>query len=261
VIIDCHCHAGRGSGADAFWNAEARLERHLARARDAGIDRTVVFPTFSPDYDTANARLARVVRRHEREVIGFAGINPARDAGRAASLLGRAVEEYGFRGLKVHGHESLPTREVCDAARHYRLPMLVDIVRRVEIVDALAEQYPEIDFIIPHLGGFSDDRVAQTRLIDRLCRFPNVYADTSGVRYWEILVRSVRLAGPGKILFGSDGPFLHPDLELYKIKLLRLTAASEALITGGNTARLLGLSRSVDRTRVNAMSNRMGARP
>jgi predicted TIM-barrel fold metal-dependent hydrolase len=261
VIIDCHCHAGQGSGADAFWNAEARLERHLARARDAGIDRTVVFPTFSPDYDTANARLAHVVRRHERDVIGFAGINPTRDAGHVASLLGRAVEEYGFRGLKVHGHESLPTREVCDAARRYRLPMLVDVVRRVEVVDALAERYPEIDFIIPHLGGFSDDWVTQTRLIDRLCRLPNVYADTSGVRYWEMLVRSVRLAGPAKILFGSDGPFLHPGLELYKIKLLRLPAASEALIIGGNIARLLGLSRSVDRICAHTMSDRSEARP
>ena len=83
-------------------------------------------------------------------------------------------------------------------------------------------------------------------LIDQLCRFPNVYADTSGVRYWECLVQAVKRAGPHKILFGSDGPLLHPAVELYKIKMLRLPPQEEALITGGNIARLLsGVKRGI----------------
>ena len=81
--------------------------------------------------------------------------------------------------------------------------------------------------------------MVHTHLIDQLCRFPNVYADTSGVRYWECLVQAVKRAGPHKILFGSDGPLLHPAVELHKIKMLDLPAAQQALITGGNIARLL----------------------
>jgi len=82
--------------------------------------------------------------------------------------------------------------------------------------------------------------MVHTHLVDQLCRFPNVYADTSGVRYWECLVQAVKRAGLHKILFGSDGPLLHPAVELSKIKMLRLPPSQQALITGGNTARLLG---------------------
>jgi predicted TIM-barrel fold metal-dependent hydrolase len=103
----------------------------------------------------------------------------------------------------------------------------------------LAQQYPDVRFIIPHLGTFADNWTTHLQLIDQLIRFPNVYADTSGVRYWQILVTAVRRAGPRKLMFGSDGPLLHPALELYKIKLLRLAPAHEALITGGNILRLL----------------------
>jgi predicted TIM-barrel fold metal-dependent hydrolase len=240
MIVDCHCHAGTGDGFRGPWDTEARIEPHLARARAAGIDQTVVFPVFNSDYGAANARLARIVRRYPRALIGFAALHPIRDAGHITPLVRRAVEDYGFRGIKIHGFDALPTREVCEAARRYRLPMLVDVVRRVAAVEMLAWQYPEVDFIIPHLGGFSDDWMTHLQVIDQLCRFPNVYADTSGVRYWELLVRAVQRAGPHKLLFGSDGPLLHPALELYKITLLRLPAQQQALITGGNILRLLG---------------------
>jgi len=241
MIIDIHCHAGTGDGFRGPWDTEARIDRHLARARAAKIDRTVVFPVFNSDYAAANARLARIVRAYPRELIGFAAINPASDAGRAAAMIGRAVEVYGFRGVKVHGFDSFPNRDVCEVVRRYGIPLLVDVVRKVAAIEMLAEQYPDINFIIPHLGGFADDWMTHMTMIDQLCRFPNVYADTSGVRYWDVLERAVKRAGPHKLLFGSDGPLLHPAVELYKIKLLRLPPRQTALITGGNAAGLLGM--------------------
>jgi uncharacterized protein len=243
MIIDCHCHAGKGDGFRGPWDTEARIEPHLGRARVAGIQKTVVFPVFNSNYAAANARLARIVRMYPNELIGFAAIDPARDAGRVEYMIRRAVEDYGFRGLKIHGLDSFPGREVCEVARHYQLPLLLDVVGRLEAVEMLASQYSDLNFIIPHMGTFSDNWMTHTHLIDQLCRFPNVYADTSGVRYWECLVQAVKRAGPNKILFGSDGPLLHPGVELYKIKMLKLLPAQEALIMGGNIARLLGMVR------------------
>lgn len=260
MIIDCHCHAGKGDGFRGPWDTEARIERHLQRARAAGIDKTIVFPVFNSDYAPANARLARIVRAHPDELIGFASINPARDAGRVELMIRRAVEDYGFRGLKIHGYDSFPRREVCEVARRYRLPLLVDVVGRLAAVEMLAWQYPDLNFIIPHLGWFKDDWMVHTHLIDQLCRFPNVYADTSGVRYWECLVQAVKRAGPHKILFGSDGPLLHPAVELHKIKMLGLAAPQEALITGGNIARLLrGEKSSLITVNKNASGNVLNA--
>jgi predicted TIM-barrel fold metal-dependent hydrolase len=240
VIVDCHCHAGKGDGFTGPWDTEARIEPHLERASRAGIDRTVVFPVFNRDYAAANARLARIVASHPRELIGFAAVDPARDAGRVGAMIGRAVEHYGFRGIKVHGRDSFPTRAVCAAARRWRLPILVDVVRRPVVAELLAGQYPEVSFIVPHLGGFADDWATYMQVVDLLTRYPNVYADSSGVRYWEALRQAVARAGPGKLLFGSDGPLLHPGVELHKIRLLGLPAAQEAMVTGGNLLRLLG---------------------
>ena len=70
-------------------------------------------------------------------------------------------------------------------------------------------------------------------------RHPNIHADTSGVRRFDLLEQAVRRAGARKVLFGSDGPWLHPAVELAKVRLLGLPPADEALVLGGNLLRLI----------------------
>jgi predicted TIM-barrel fold metal-dependent hydrolase len=258
MIVDCHCHAGRGDRLTAPWNTDAPLGAYLRRARAAGIDRTVVFAPFHSDYALANAEVARIVARLPRRLIGFAFVHARRDAGRIFAMVRRAVQDYGFRGIKIHGYDAMPTREVCDAAKAFNLPLLVDVIDQASVVEMLATQYPSVNFIIPHLGSFRDDWRAQQQVVDQLVRHPNVFADTSGVRRFDYIVEAVRRAGPRKVLFGSDGPWLHPGLELHKIRLLGLPNRAEALVLGGNALRLLG---SVCRTPVHSQDaySRAGA--
>lgn len=239
MIIDCHCHAGSGDLLTDPWNTDAPLTLHLQRMRAAGIRRTVVFAPFHSDYAIANAEVARIVAQSQGELIGFAFVHARRDAGRIGAMVEQAVVGWRFRGIKVHGSDALPGREICEVARRFRIPILVDVVGKAHIIEMLASRYPQVDFIIPHLGSFNDDWKAQQRVCDQLVRFPNVYADTSGVRRFDYLVQAVERAGAHKLLFGSDGPWLHPGLELAKIRLLELSPEKEALITGGNIARLL----------------------
>lgn len=238
-IIDCHCHAGKGDLLTAPWNTSAPIDGHLRRAQAAGIDRTIVFAPFHTDYSRANAEVARIVARHPRRLIGFAFVHPRRDRGSIFKMVERAVREWRFRGIKVHGAEAMATREVCETARAFKLPILVDVIGKMHAVDMFAPAYPDVNFIIPHLGSFRDDFRAHQIMIDQLVRYPNVYTDTSGVRRFDYIIEALRRAGPEKILFGSDGPWLHPALELYKIKLLQLAPAKEAMILGGNILRLL----------------------
>ncbi|SRR5579883_1068087 len=239
MIIDCHCHAGKGDVLTAPWNTDAPLNAYLRRARKAGIAKTVVFPAFHTDYAHANAEMARIVARYPDRLIGFAFVHPSRDAGRIFEMVRNAVTRWRFRGIKVHGFDAFPNRELCDAAKAFRLPILVDVIGQAHVVDMLAPQYPDVNFIIPHLGSFADDWKAQQRVVDQLVRYPNVYTDTSGVRRFDYIVEAVKRAGPGKVLFGSDGPWLHPGLELHKIRLLGLPAEAESLILGGNILRLI----------------------
>lgn len=239
MIIDCHCHAGLGDGLTGPWDTAAPLGPYLRRCARAGIARSVVFSAFHSDYALANRAVARLVARQPGRLYGFAFVHAARDRGRVGELVREAVQEHGFVGIKVHRHDARITREVCEVARRFELPVLYDIAGEASVLELLADQYPDVRFIIPHLGSFADDWSAQLAVIDHLVRHPNMYADTSGVRRFELLQQAVRRAGARKLLFGSDGPWLHPAAELAKVRLLELPPAAEALVLGGNFLRLI----------------------
>lgn len=240
MLIDSHCHAGAGFGLRNPWTGRPLFESYLRRAREAGIDRTAVFANFHDDYAVANRRVAALVRSAPGRFFGFAYLHAERDRGRIRGMVRTAVEEYGFVGIKVHRHDARITREVCEAAGEFALPVLYDVENEIPIVDRLAAEYPDVPFIIPHLGSFGEKWRAQTDLLSRLEKYPNIYADTSGVRFFDLLEQAVQRCGAHKILFGSDGPWLHPGVELAKIRALHLRPVEERLILGGNFLKLIG---------------------
>jgi predicted TIM-barrel fold metal-dependent hydrolase len=215
----------------------------LRRARAAGIDKTVVVGAFHSDYNKMNAEVARIIARHPARLIGFVFVHATRDAGRIFSMVQRAVQRWRFRGIKIHGFEAMPTREVCETARAFRLPIFVDVVSRPEVIDMLAPQYPDVNFIVAHLGSYTDDWRAHQQVAYQLARYPNVYGDTSAVRRFDYIVEAVTRAGPRKVMFGSDGPWIHPGVELHKVRLLGLPKDQEGLVLGGNLLRLMGQAR------------------
>ena len=260
-IIDSHCHAGHGDGLTGPWDTSAPLGAYLRRARVAGIGRTVVFPAFHSDYAVANEEVARIVASRPGRLTGYAMVNPVRDAGRIEPMIRRAVQEWGFCGIKVHRHDGRITREVCETARRFSLPILYDVMGESAAVELIAAEYPNVAFIIPHLGSFADDWSAQRAVIDQMVRHPNVYTDTSGIRRFDLLAEAVTRAGPAKVLFGSDGPWLHPGVELAKVTALELPARAANLIRGGNWLRLTARARAHQSLRFASTGMFRGARP
>jgi uncharacterized protein len=113
------------------------------------------------------------------------------------------------------------------------------VVSRPEVIDMLAPQYPDVNFIVAHLGSYTDDWRAHQQVVYQVARYPNVYADTSAVRRFDYIIEAIKRAGPRKLLFGSDGPWIHPGVELHKVRLLGLPKDQEALVLGGNLMRLM----------------------
>jgi predicted TIM-barrel fold metal-dependent hydrolase len=239
MIIDCHCHAGKGDGLTQPADTSAPLGRYLARARTANIDRTIIFAAFSDGYRLANREVARIIAGSPDRLLGFAFVHPIVDKGRIEMMIREAVVSLGLVGIKVHRHDGRITREICEAARRYRLPVLYDVMGEVSVAEILAHEYPDVPFIIPHLGSFADDWKAQSALIDHLVRHRNIFTDTAGVRSFDILEEAVKRAGARKILFGSDGPWLHPGVEIAKIEALGLNPEDRAAVLGGNVLRLV----------------------
>jgi predicted TIM-barrel fold metal-dependent hydrolase len=239
LVIDAHCHAGAGDGLSGPWDTSAWLGAYLRRAAAAGIGKTVLFAAFHSDYAVANEEVGRIVTRSPDRFFGFAFVHAERDRGRVRELVEHAVHDLGFCGIKVHRHDAAITREICETARDLSLPVLYDVMGEVSVAELLAAEYPDVDFILPHLGSFADDWGAQVAFVDHLVRHPNIYTDTAGVRRFDVLVDAVHRAGPAKILFGSDGPWLHPGVELAKVRLLGLRPQAEQLILAGNFLRLV----------------------
>ena len=99
---------------------------------------------------------------------------------------------------------------------------LLDRGIRVTVIDTGETLPPDRQHVADTLAS-SDPRAWPGELVDAARRNPTI--DGHGL--------------PKKLLFGSDGPWLHPGLELYKIRLLGLSHEAEALVLGGNARRLL----------------------
>ena len=121
MIIDCHCHAGKGDGLTGPWDTAAPLDKYLRWAAKAGIDRTVHLRGVP-------FRLCGRQPRgggHRREPAAIASTDwpsftPPGTAAGCGDLVQVAVEQYGFVGIKVHRHDARLTREICDVARAFR---------------------------------------------------------------------------------------------------------------------------------------------
>lgn len=240
MIIDCHCHYGKGDGLMGPWDTKASLEKYLPQARKAGVIKTVLFSVFHSNYELANYEVAQVVAANPKHFYGFAFINPLRDAGRVFKMVNTAITKYNFCGIKVHRYDGRITREICETAEKFNLPVLYDVMGEVSVVELLAEEYPNVNFIIPHLGSFADDWKSQAAFCPQLVKHNNIYTDTSGVRRFDLLERALDEAGPDKILFGTDGPWLHPAVELSKIYALNLNTNDFRKVTALNFLRLTG---------------------
>ena len=99
MIIDCHCHAGKGDGLTGPWDTSAPLGDYLRRAAAAGITHSVLFSAFHSDYARANREVARLVTARPERFWGFAFVHPERDRGRVPEMICEAVGRDGSRAL------------------------------------------------------------------------------------------------------------------------------------------------------------------
>lgn len=104
-----------------------------------------------------------------------------------------------------------------------------------------AEKFPELTFVIAHLGGMDMWDDVEKYIAGR---FENVYLDVSVIAGYigsEQLLRIIRIHGADKILFGSDCPWSEPVDEIRMIEDLPLDAEEKELIFYKNAEKLINL--------------------
>lgn len=161
----------------------------------------------------------------------------------AAGQYGDVAEKYAGLELSpaVHGVAITDPRNIAlaeIAARHNRPVYLVCIGRPgsgAPDLAALARDFPETTFILGHCGFIGIDLYS----IDAIRDLKNVYAETSGC-YTGIARMAIDRLGAGRVLFGTDYPLQHPDVELAKMRALRLEREELDQVMWRNAIRILG---------------------
>jgi predicted TIM-barrel fold metal-dependent hydrolase len=243
-VIDVHSHAGRGLNFDKGdpvaepWTTFNDPRWLLQQDDEAGIDQSVIFPINNVTFEKANEEIASYVRQYPGRFIGFAKHDPKTEAGKIKDLLTREVRDLGLKGLKLH---AVPSPEMLEVVAELGIPILMHPPRVRDSLEVV-RTHPKINFIMAHLGSFaSKDWRDHLLAIEAAKSLANLHLDTSGVTFFRYLEQAARDLPAEKLLFGSDAPLVDARIELFKIRLLKLSPANEEKGLGGNARRLLNL--------------------
>jgi predicted TIM-barrel fold metal-dependent hydrolase len=99
---------------------------------------------------------------------------------------------------------------------------------------ALARQFPQVTFVLGHCGFVGIDLYS----LNVIRPLRNVLAETSGC-YTGIARIAIERLGADRVLFGTDYPLQHPDVELAKLRSIELDPASRQQVMWANSVRLL----------------------
>jgi predicted TIM-barrel fold metal-dependent hydrolase len=238
MIIDSHTHVDRFGWYDP-------PETIIRLMDEAGVDQSIIM-TYgeAPDVDGALEYIAEAVRKYPDRLIGYARMNPRRGA-EAHRLFRKAMEEDGFKGLKLHPvgtlcHPGDPqTTDFIHLAASYGAPTLFhcgdeELTLPLQIAQA-AEACPEATIILGHCGGYFhvEDaiRVAE--------RYPNILLETSAMPYPGLIKEAVERVGASRVLYASDGPGCDLTIEVHKVRMARLTADEQEALFCRNIQKIL----------------------
>ena len=251
-IVDCNMWIGSGGAwgyVDAPANPAGATTRQvkiepgqvIEECKRAGIDRACVIPLRHAEYEAANRYVADVCAKHPEHFIGVAVHSPQREQNRLRKLLTEEIKSMGMKAVRSDGP---PTRELLDVARELDIPVIYYPEARgiSQSYHMIAQAYPDISFILPHLGGYGGSWNVHMDALDVARRYSNVFIDTSAISVPPYLEMAVKELPSERILFASCGPHLDARVAVELIRLLDLPEKSRENVMGKNILRLLKLT-------------------
>jgi len=226
-------------------------------------------------------KCADMAARHPDRAVFWASINPL-EGKKALDLLRHQVQDHGAVGLKLYNVRydygqpfpwrmddpriAYPVFELCQELGikvigvHKGVPLGPQPIEHTRTfdMDGAAANFPDLDFVIFHVGLPWLDEV-----LWQIVRYPNLYASIAATVnfiarqprvFAETLGKMLWWCGEDKILFGGESPIWHPRWaleEFWRFELPDdivsergyppLTEQAKRKILGGNLARLHGI--------------------
>ena len=265
MIIDAHCHiyppkiAERAvEGIMTFYNLSEEqrplpgtVDELLRIGEENGVKHFLCHSvaTVPAQVRSINEFIASSVNANPGKITGFGTLHPDSE-----DLEGdiKHLKSLGLKGVKIHPDFQLfaldddKGMKLGKLISDYDLPVLThcgdlryDRSNPKQLYN-FVKAFPELRIIAAHLGGWSKWDEA----VEILAGLPNLWFDSSSSfsnmspsRGLQI----VRTYGADRIMFGTDYPMWHTDIELDNIKALGLTKEEEDLILYKTFVNFMGL--------------------
>lgn len=232
MIFDAHMHVGD------FPLFNVRLDRDGLVALMEAYDISAAL-VFHPDND----EVARVVESVDG-AYGLVWANPRLPG--YVEEAERFLEHPRFLGMKLHPlldgyHPNDPAvHPLAELVVERRVPVLIHCGHPIFTlpwsIEELAVAFPEARVILGHMGH--GNIVYINASIDVAARNPNVYLETSGMPMHTKIREAIERVGEERVLYGSDAPFHHPEVEIRKVELSGLEPELVERVLSRNARRL-----------------------
>lgn len=243
-VIDMHGHYGAMPQFNLPHKGPGDILSEMDRI---GIDRIIMsnFRALASDAESGNQEMLEACASNPDRFLMYFVVNPYR-AERLDADFGLYRGHPLVKGLKlhceIHGYPmSGPAYTwAWRTASETGLPVLVHIFppRDLDSVPVLADEYPEVKFIIAHHFGPENLDKALPLIGDKA----NVYTDTC-VSFLPLgtIERLVGELGEDRVMFGTDMPYLNAGGQVGKVLLASLDDEVKKKILAKNAKRLFSL--------------------
>jgi predicted TIM-barrel fold metal-dependent hydrolase len=247
--FDVHLAAKKGSVAITISELIPIMDK-------LGIDQAVTWPhvSYTRQVSDDNRAIGEAAKKYPGRILGFGGLNPMLGKQEAMDELKRCVEEYGVRGFKLNGARDGYYNDDKELA----IPLIEKIADRgltlafhsgandpihshPYLVANVAKAFPELTIIMVHMGGAAIPGLYEDAIrVARDC--PNVTLVGSEADP-KAIIRAIRELGPARVCFGSDTPFVLPQvaLSMFNVILEEFDERTKQLVMRENALRVLGL--------------------
>lgn len=210
------------------------------------------------DIEEQNACLAGALRCGQGRLAVLATVNPALPGWEAEAHRALGHGAAGFGELRPHNQGWDPLgpagHKLCGLARDAGAILLWHVsepvghaypgkaggISPIELCH-LAAAFPHVRMVAAHLGGGLSFYLQMPEV---KAAIENVYFDTAAATLLyddRSVARLVDLAGPGRVIFGSDYPLLSPRRQLQRL-LGQLPGDVAKQVCGGNAERLFRIT-------------------
>lgn len=249
TVVDAHAHLGPFS---AFFIPEPGPEAMLRVMDRCGVRLTCLAShlAIGPDAAAGNDETAAVARRWPDRFLGYITLNPHQNP---AGEVARWADDPVMLGVKLHpdlhgypvgGEKYRPAWEFADQAGRYVLvhTFVGSPYNDPDHLREVAARYPRAAILLGHSGAL-DAGFERALAVAR--DHPNVYLELCGS--WmtgKWLATLVAAAGAGRVIYGSDFPFIDQRYALGRAIFAPITPEQRALVLGGTMTRLIAHARA-----------------